>query len=359
MKGRADMIGVRRFMRRATSLVELTVALGLTSACLVPVVGQFAVRTQYGESQGMESEAVSMASNIMENLLAPTVPFEAIDPGKGSGLTTTHNGISQAGFTDPLYEKLLSDAREGTDRIKFSTRKVKYKVYFFAGRYVDAPNVSGKAPFDEIRDEETGKVTIAEIPDASKELTFSYLPGPYGDRGVTEFWNLDPDFSSKIHDKKIMPQEPSDHLLDMDGFSTVPYRLGAFDRNTPDHRWRAHGDQNAAWKYNDPENYFRIPGWPKSPMPEGSYDIRDKAPEGRRNLRTSLFSVASRTNNPTWGYHPVTRDQKYFGAEKGALMKIVVGVRYKSTVFSGASQKRPVDKEVWLASLKANLEENR
>jgi hypothetical protein len=349
-----DIAVRRRGGRGGFSLMEVLVATSVVALSLFPVMSYFTTLQMSGEAEEGDTEAVSIAANIVENIISPTVPFDAIRPaGDGTpgtdGLTRSVGNVPQAAFTEERWERLVSDNFSSGDRIKVSRKGVRYKVYFFAGVYHDRPN----------RTDTRGPDSGASIPDVSAELTFSYLPGPYGDRAASEFWKIDPAVAAGANNQKVLPAAPPT-LLGQSGFSPAPYLLTGFQRSAAAGPGFAAVPATTPWYYTDRQNYFKIPGWPQSPLASG-YRVRDPDTgfDARAELATKLTEVATRAGPtaPTWGYHPVTVDQgKFLTAGRGALMKVVVGIKYRAYNFGHAASTRS-EHEFWLVSLKARLED--
>lgn len=336
--------------RSGFTLVEILIVTCVMALIVFPLLGYFTYLTMSGEAEETDGEATTLAANIVTTLMSPTVPFDAIRPaGDGAqptgALTKSIGGVTQAAFTDERFERLICDRRRDNDRIKVSRKGLPYRVYFFAGIYHDQPDRTQTAGPD------VGKT----FPDPGRELTFSYLPGPYGDRAAAMIWGLDPAVAAAANQQKILPATPA-VFRGVTGFSTTPYLLGSFERaDSGTYVAHARGDR---WGYSDKRNYFRIPGWPRSPIPAG-YVVRDAVAgtDNRQELAEALASVASRATPPTWGYHPVTADQGgTIAAGRGALMKIVVGVRWRPYNWRVATA-TPGDHEFWLVSFKARLED--
>jgi len=348
--------------RRALSLVEVMVGVVVASVSLIPVVGYFSTLTMSGESEEADTDAISMASNIMENLISPTLPFDKIDPAGGSSLTKAYGTISQAGFSDPKWERLVSEKTVGTERVRLSRKGVEFKVYFFAGIYHDRPNVTGTSGTDYPAG--TTPNPIPTVPDVDRELTFSYIPGPYGERSPSEFFRIDQTTADLVNNVKTLPGSPESLHPPVGGAQDMklcPYRLLSYEKVSG--KWVLKTTRETEkWVFNDQQNYFKIPGWvsPPSSMPEGFF-VREGAKDYRPALRECLYRVTKRppVSAPTWAYHPVITDQGMFlGTGKGALMKIVVGVKYPIYSFKVTPQGGPTEKEFWLVSLKAKLEES-
>ncbi|MBI4864679.1 MAG: prepilin-type N-terminal cleavage/methylation domain-containing protein [Candidatus Riflebacteria bacterium] len=348
-------------MRRAFTLVEIMVGLVVAAAVLFPLVALHASRVMKGEGLDVDTEAVTVAGNAMEALLSPNLPFRSIKPaGNGNpsaqGLTKSVGGVGQAGFDKAEWERLISDRFEGADRVKVSPKGILFRVYFFAGAYYDRDNAGCTDPRG---GPDSGKL----MPRVREELTFSHLPGPYGDRAAQEFWTIDNAVFQKANNIKILPStNPVKGIAD---FTPCPYKLKGFEKTPSDPQGYVLKPASTPWYYTDSNNYFRLPGWPTSPV--GTYRIRSGATDNRPALQTKLYEVASRTGNaagwglPTWGYHPITSDLGMFIRDdpKCALLKLVVGVKAHSYNFkvSGPTGSSTPEREFWLVSFKARLDD--
>jgi hypothetical protein len=148
---------------------------------------------------------------------------------------------------------------------------------------------------------------------------------------------------------------------------TVPYRM------TP--ALVAPGGQNAETLAPDAPYFYKEParsvpanradwglmaGWPDASRanPEVRLDLNDPATNQREIWSKHAVDVVTGRGGrqPTMDYHPYVVDQRQFGLNNGALMKLVVGVRFQPYTYSHLRKGSGV-REFWLASLKADLEE--
>jgi hypothetical protein len=345
--------------QRGFSLVEILIAGTVMVAVTVPLVGLLTTQKTDARSEDLMAEAVALAQDVMEKILSPRIPFDAINPNGGSGLVQGGPGknVAQAGFTQAILEELVSDGTE--PRPDLANRPCRYKaykgrtfyVYFFAGKYplhpAKAPNVPedpGYAP-----------------PDVDHTLTFAYLEKP-AEIGLP--WNLSPQ-RNELNRSIILDRA----TIDVAGQSiaTIPYvqrpilvKPGSSPVTAPINGTDPFYYKDRLKTLGTKKDHRLISGWP-DPRPGDSridYNITATADQ-RRFWTEHLRRVALREDGKTAtvAYHPTVVDQRTLNVRNGGgLMKIVVGVQFNPYATSYLRSGNNTFREFWLASLKANLE---
>ena len=351
--------------RRAFTLVEVLIAALVLVMVVVPLIGLLTSgKTDQQSEEGM-SEAVTFCQEMMEKMLSNNLPFEAIDPGGGAALTKAIGGVPQAGFRDTTVrgqtytaaqlEKFVNDDTGGTDRVRRVKGK-KYFVYFFAGRYPDGAPVadSRESPF--------------KRPDINRTLTFSYLEKPAGYGQPYNFKEAD---RTKFNRETIL----TDPQVSLANIEATPYELKSYTVVGGASPLAENVARKTPWFYHDQTRIFPdklgqtvVPGWPdprevNSGFGDFSYNLNDDAGQQRDKWAQHLLKVATEPAPnggfaPTLAYHPMIIDQRTFQATNGALMKIVLGVKF-APYENSALRKNTGDnmREFWLCSFKANLED--
>lgn len=348
--------------RRGFSLVEMLIAAVIMAAILIPLLTVMFNNRRGNEEIVMRGEAMSIASNIMEKLISPSIPFDEIDPAGGSEYVKGLANTNQAGFRDggaqAFYEKSLADDHidepggpGGLSRVIRGGpgKKQDYFVYFFAGKYPDDP-----------QQPDTNESTAAKEvkrPDFDRTLTFLYLENP-ARYGVP--YNL-----NEADNDPANPNNPNIHVIlatekTGDQIETIPYML------TPRELRGKQPPNNIPtddpYKHTNSENFRKIVGWPVFPGEQtASCDYSFDGPGKRAawGQRVRDVVTSSSGQKPTMGFHPRVVDQATFRLEKGAFMKVIVGVKYyphqgKSITALGKSV---ASGEFWLTSFKAKLED--
>lgn len=348
--------------RRGFTLVEVLIATLVLVMVVVPLVGLLTSgKTDQQSEEGM-SEAVAFCQEMMEKLLSNNLPFEAIDPGGGATLTKAVGGTPQAGFkpstavrgqtfTGAELEKLLADKTVGTDRVKEVKRK-QYRVYFFAGRYPDG------APVPDTRESPFRR------PDMDNTLSFSYLEKP---AGYGQPYNFREGDRTKFNRQTIL----GDAQVSLGNIEASPYELRSYTVAGGANPIAENVNRQTPYFYHDLTRIFPdkpgqavMVGWPDPrEVPGGftgafSYNLNDGAGQQRDLWAAHLKQVATGGKAPTLAYHPMVIDQRTFKATNGALMKIILGVKF-APYENSALRKDTGDnmREFWLCSFKANLED--
>jgi prepilin-type N-terminal cleavage/methylation domain-containing protein len=348
--------------RRGFTLVEVLIAALVLVVVIVPLIGLLTNQKTDQQSEEGMSEAVAFCQEMMEKLISNNLPFEAIDPGAGGSFTPAIGGTPQAGFKDATVrgqtftqaqlEKLVNDEPGGKDRVR-KVKGKKYLVYFFAGRYPDGPPVddSHEAPFKRA--------------DIDKTLTFSYLEKPAGYGQPYNFRDAD---RTKYNRQTILRDTP----VSLANIESSPYALRSYlvagganpTAELVDNRKREYFYRDLSRIFPDKPGQTLISGWPDpNDTPEGytgsfSFDLNAGDGLQRTEWAAHLRAVAARGKKPSIGYHPVTIDQRTFKETNGALMKIILGVKFSPYEHSHLRKDTGDNmREFWLASFKANLED--
>ena len=356
------MTATRRSPRRGFTLVEVLIAALVLVMVVIPLVGLLTTgKTDQQSEEGM-SEAVAFCQEMMEKLLSNNMPFEAIDPGGGAAFTKAIGGVTQAGFAASTQvrgqtysgaelEKILADKVVGTDRVR-SVKNKEYKVFFFAGRYPDGAPVadSRESPF--------------KRPDMDNTLTFSYLEKP---AGYGQPYNFKESDRTKFNRQTIL----ADAQVSLANIEASPYELKSYTVAGGASPIAENVSRQTQYFYHDLTRIFPdkpgqtvMVGWPDPrEVPGGfagsfSYNLNDDAGQQRDLWAAHLKQVATGGKSPTLAYHPMVIDQRTFHATNGALMKIILGVKF-APYSNSALRKDTGDnqREFWLCSFKANLED--
>lgn len=351
-----------RATRKGFTLVEVLIAALVLVMVVIPLVGLLTSgKTDQASEEGM-SEAVAFCQEMMEKLLSNNLPFEAIDPGGGAAFTKAIGGVNQAGFLPSVsvrgqtfsgadLEKILSDRTVGTDRVREVKRK-QYKVYFFAGRYPDG------APVPDTRESPFRR------PDMDNTLTFSYLEKPAGYGQPYNFREAD---RTKFNRQTIL----GDAQVSLANIEASPYELKSYTVAGGANPIAENVSRRQPYFYHDLTRIFPdkpgqvvMPGWPDpNEVPEGftgtfKYDLNDDDGQQRALWAAHLKAVATGAKTPTLAYHPMVIDQRTFKATNGALMKIILGVKFAPYQTSNLRKDTgDNEREFWLCSFKANLED--
>lgn len=352
--------------RHAFTLVELLLAAVILVLVVIPVMGLMTSQKTDAQSEEGMGDAVSLAQEIVEKLLSPNIPFRAIDPAGGAAYARggAAGDVNQAGFRDVTargvtyssteLETVIMDGEEdipGEGLHRYRTYKGRsYHVCFFAGKYADG------APRDDPREPGLRR------PDVENTLTFMHLNKPATLGQPFNFTGADGD----LFNRKILLDRPS-VAVGAVSIPTLPYAMTpclvapggqAAETIAPDAPY-FHGDKTRTLPAGR-KDWGLISGWPDSRRanPQVNPDLNDPTTNQREVwTRHAVDVIAARNGRqPTIDYHPAVIDQQQFGLTNGALMKIVIGVRYKPYVMSHLRKSESV-REFWLASLKADLEE--
>ena len=343
---------------------------------VVPLVGILSSgKTDQQSEEGM-SEAVAFCQDMMEKVVSNNLPFQAVDPGGGADYVKGGPGgaFAQAGFRDLPYairgqdfkkadlEKILSDGDATLPDGKYRSKRVKGKTYyvsFFAGKYPDRDGVDDSHEDNKLKRSDFGNT-----------LTFSYHPNP-ADQNVPWAFAA-PAEQAKFNTLVILngtaKVDPGGTQVDTNPYSGKSYLVLTGAKN--DVQALSNRDQLA---FSDPQKtvekidatkrqYSLITGWP-DPVSGGNgdpaikFDLNDTGSDQRDLWMKHLREIARRDKKPTLAYHPVVLDQRSFNSPNGALMKVVLGVKFYP--YEHSSQRRNTGdmREFWLVSLKANLEE--
>jgi hypothetical protein len=368
------------------TLVEILIASLVLVLVIVPLIGLLISRRTSGQSAEGMAEAVTFAQDIMERLISNNLPFELIDPGGGSArgktlATSAEGAVVQAGFVNSIaggirgqtydaakLEDIVSDEVNGNNiRIKRDSRTQKsYEIFFFAGKYRDRPGIA------DLREKSiTGQdYTRADI---DKTLTFVYLDKP---AGYGQPYNFTPTNAATFNKQTILQ---NDTVANTGATSIVanPYTMPPYEvaggASLDARQYTASGTKTFRTDYSYHDNttlvdagYTLIPGWPNGHYINGSirYDLNDNLLGDQRRIwaRTiqELTTAASTgaTVKPVVGYHPAVIDQQTFKETHGALMKIVLGVRFGPYEYSTQRKQNASNmREFWLVSFKAKLED--
>ncbi len=268
-----------------------------------------------------QATAVSLATNIMSQLL-DKVPYEEFKPGEGpepldpaqffqakhetQGKWGTEKQCA-LGDADSAWEAILDQdpSTEGRTIFKEGTT---FEVILFAGIYKDV---------------DKGSSGSFNAPSLTEELTFSYFRNPWIEMDGTR--------QSEVRQMVVLD---GDYPYDSPGKS--PSSSGRRIKRVDDPRFQ--------------------PGWPKTS--HESKTVHEK------NFYTGDGSTVPGTGedpneHTTLTWPRFTFDLHDFREDKGAMLKLVLGIRWKP----GAGNNRGSDttkttREFWLVSFKAKLEEN-
>lgn len=348
------------------TLVELLLAGVILVLVLVPVMGLMSSQKTDAQSEEGMGDAVSLAQEIVEKLLSPAIPFRAIDPAGGAACARggVAGDVAQAGFRDVTVrdvtysstelETLLMDGEEevpGEGLYRYRTYKNRtYYVCFFAGKYADAP------PRDDPREPGFRR------PDVENTLTFMHLNKPATLGQPFNFSGAD----GQVFNREIILDRPG-VTVGGTNLETLPYAMTPH-LVAPGGRTAEPVAPDAPYYRGDPsrtlpagrKDWGLIPGWPdaRRTEPRIVLDLNDPGTDQRAIWAKHAVDVVAGRNGRqlTIDYHPAVIDQQQIGLTNGALMKIVVGVRYRPYAMSHLRKAETV-REFWLASLKADLEE--
>lgn len=306
-------------MRRGVTLIEVLIATLVLAIVVIPVATFIIGGLRRTEISKHSTIAMATASNIMDELINPALPFAAIDPTGSSGDGGVAGGTlpktlpdcggkrQQATFKTTggadagKLERILNDGKKPDTRIKFSQEGLEFEVFFFAGVYKDF---------------------VATKPDVRSELTFAYLPNPYVPPDLPKAGDP-PD--SHAGGQRVLAQPAAVVNL-------FPYIRGP------------QGKTPTAATIND---YY--PGWPK---PTRGYNAKGTA------LKDDILAVFDEfdTKSQKKEFFAFFEDQRRFGRADGGLMKLVLGVRWNPNAHVGKGLGYTKNsKELWLVSFKADL----
>lgn len=320
MRASPRILPTRR-SRRGLSLVEIMLATVVLAVVMIPILNLIFGGLRETTRGRDQATAVSLATNIMTQLL-DKVPFEAFkvddaagplakDPGEF--FQSANEGRSDMAGTrtqvvleslDSQWERILDqDDNPGDGERTIVKDGTSFEVILYGGIYDDVDETNGS--FNK--------------PNLSTELTFSYFRNP---------------------------------VVEMDGAARAAARKEVvLTSNFP---YQATGSAPGAGVERVDDPRFQ-PGWPDP----GS----DTTVTGSNWYKgpSSTFSAGSEDPNedpePTWPRH--TLDLRDFREDRGAMLKLVLGLRWKTGSRDGSSSDYTgTTKEFWLVSFKAKLEES-
>lgn len=307
-----------RSSRRGLSLVEILLATFILAVVMIPIL-QLIFGGMTETARGRDrATAVSLASNIMSQLL-DKVPYKEFKPDEGPtplSVTDFHKSEDEsAGLfatrkqcllkaLDSEYEKILDQDRAPGDGERTIFKEGTYfEVILFAGVYKDVPSGGGGS---------------FNVPDLTKELTFSFFKNPF----------IDMDGAERSNARKMV-------VLDMAGKS--PYEA------------EGQPPSGNITRVDDPR--FR-PGWPN--LPAGTPLTDANFYRGGSGAPSSGDDPNSNPD-PRWARN--TLDLSDFREDDGAMLKLVLGIRWRPGGGTGKAYTRTT-KEFWLVSFKAKLTED-
>ena len=338
--------------------MEILIASVILVAILIPVLSLLFGGRQNQQEEVMMTEAISIASNIMEQIISENVPFSAIKPDGGGTLVPAWNGIRQAGFEEARLQSILgtpgadpSFAGQQTYVTK-GKRGNDYMVYFFAGKYPDDPQVA-----DAWENSRSGGPGNYTRPDFDNSLTFLYVPNP-ARRGVPFNFNAT---DSVMNNQVILSTPATTTALPA---STVPYTLESYRISRGSTTDLGTLSSSDPYFFNDPQNSTLITGWPLPARDPGGagWNLRLDTDPVREEWMTKVQDTVTSGgggSSPTIGYHPRVLDQATWRLINGAYMKVIVGVKFNPHAFSTSTRRESGNfREFWLVSFKAKLEDN-
>lgn len=302
--------------RSGLNLVEILLALFILAVVAIPIMNLIFGGVKDSARGRDRATAVALARNIMSQLLEK-VPFEDIQAKGGPkalnpkdffgvdaedpGLYATREQALLGSGLDSEWERILDqDETQGDGERTIVKDGTAFEVILFAGTYKDKPS--------------TGSSGLNE-PDLNQELTFSFFKNPYV--------KLDP--SREVEIKKQI-------VLDGD----FPYD--------------SDGDPSSS--VDDPEDPRFRPGWPKTTKTNS--DGRMVVDEGNFLYGDS----GSKSSDALKKWPRITYDLSTFRENSGALMKLVLGIRWRpGTNANHKADYAKTTKEFWLVSFKAKIKE--
>lgn len=348
-----------KFSNSGVTLIEILVAVSILIAFLLPVYGLYMMNSRQQDYVRAWGNALDISSDVMERLLSDDVPFLAIEPeGFGSGTkAAAANGRLQADFSEEeQYKRLnlksiLGAAKNGDYRLdnegdRIITRGgIDFKVLVWAGIYEpdeDSPSQKSSYKFNA---------------DPTRELTFSYYPNPW----------FDP-HNDCAESNTANPQASlSAELTSVDSDSSCAKSAG---RPINPYRQVSGGVDGTLFYYNavkDPmDDSFRH-GFPVV----GEKDWAGQGQAAVENARASEWDEIKAPDKPNEipidsPYNPRYEDKEFHnfedldgdGKDDGALMKLIVGVKWipRGWKLAEAAKNNPeLAQEYYLVSFKANL----
>ncbi|MBW7875666.1 MAG: hypothetical protein H3C47_06750 [Candidatus Cloacimonetes bacterium] len=343
---------MKKVTRIGMTLVEIMVGISILVTFLLPVMGLFSMNNRSNEFSESWVVAMDMANNIMERLISEDVPFLAIDEQGYGGGTATLSGRTQAEFLDSRGSlnfasfdlKSVLGGNGGTyktdadgDRI-ISRRGTDYKILFYAGVYKE----NGATNPDTSLSPGGGSRTIRLKRNANPggELTFSYYPNPWFDAQNDCALDFSASLSGLAADStgcRVTNVRPINPYKQLSGASAGKhYSNNASDPMGPNYR-------------------FGFPSPGTTAFTDGHSAPNNRA---RENAADEILDeiLLDRPYQPRYDDKPThhRHDADGDGQDDGALMKIVLGIKWSPRGLGGAGAARE-DQEFWLVSFKANL----
>lgn len=309
-----------RSSRQGLSLVEIMLATVVLAIVMIPILNLIFGGLRETTRGRDKATAVSLATNVMTQLL-DKVPFDQFKVAEAAGpiaqdpavffksTNETAGGVSNRpqvilGTMDSQWEAILDQ----DDSVGDGTRTIvkdgtSFEIILYGGMYTDLDETNGS--FNK--------------PNLANELTFSYFRNP---------------------------------VVDMTGAERATARKQVVLSSKFPYEATGSAAVSGVTRVDDPR--FE-PGWPD---PGGDDTVTGsnwyKGP-------SSSFSAGSEDPNedptPTWPRH--TLDLRDFREDRGALIKLVLGVRWKTGSRDGSGGDfTATTKEFWLVSFKAKLEES-
>jgi len=303
--------------RAGLSLVEILLATFVLAVVMIPIL-QLIFGGIKETARGRDrATAVSLATNIMTQLL-DKVPFSQIAPEGGpkaqdpaeffQAPDETAGGVSDrdqallGGDLGSEFEKILDQDDSPGDGVRSIFKEgTRFEVILYAGVYQD--------------DGDDGGGTF-NAPHMTDELTFSYFKNPH----------IDMDGARRSEVRRMVVLD-GDYPYDSEGDAS-----GTIDR-VDDPRFRPGWPDLSPGDTITQENFYKGPGrgLPGSEDPNADPEVR-------------------------WPRH--TLDLSDFREEDGAMLKLVLGIRWRPGVRDGGGDGLTrTTKEFWLVSFKAKLEE--
>lgn len=322
MRGSPPQPETRR-LRRGLSLVEILLATVVLAIVMIPILNLIFGGIRETTRGRDKATAVSLATNIMTQLL-DKVPFEefkvddasgptAADPsdffkatneGPG-GVTNRPQVIFGDGPSSSQWETILDQDGDLSDgRRTILKDGTSFEVILYGGMYSDLDETNGS--FNK--------------PNIGQELTFSYFRNPVVQMTGSE---------RAVARKEVVL---SDHFPYEAPGTAAASGVNRVDDPRFEPGWPDPGSDDTVTG----NNWYKGPG---SSFSAGSSEDPNESP------------------SETWPRH--TLDLRDFREDRGAMIKLVLGLRWKTGSKDGSgSDYTATTKEFWLVSFKAKLEES-
>lgn len=342
------------------TLIEILVAVSILVAFLLPVYGLYMMNSRQQDYVRAWSNALDISSNVMERLLSDEVPFLSIDtqgfnPGPSTTIAKAANGRLQAGFKEEYasynLKSILGASKGGDYRLDgdgdriITKGGIDFKVLFWAGIY--QPD----------KDSPSNKSSYKYNADPTRELTFSYYPNPWFDNNndCAEDNDSHASLSARLNSvnsdsecAKSAGRPINPYRQRSGGVSEAEYYLGNAESNPMDDQFRPGFPVVAASNWSGEGmaagNNTRDKEWNDSPDPSPTFNnLTQDSPYNPRYEDKEFHNFEDLDND---------------GVDDGALMKLIVGVKWipRGWKMAETAKKYPeLAQEYYLVSFKANL----